>query len=123
MCGLGGVACIGEAISEEQLWRVGRSLAHRGPDQGGIFCDRLGDLGVGLATRRLAILDLTDAGSQPMHTADRTVTIAYNGEIYNDPELRADLERRGCQFRSHSDTETLLYSYWLDGVAALSRLN
>ncbi|MFN8633882.1 MAG: asparagine synthase (glutamine-hydrolyzing) [Chloroflexota bacterium] len=123
MCGLGGIACVGGVVSEADLWCVGASLTHRGPDQGGVYSEHLNGLGVGLATRRLAILDLSEAGSQPMHTADGSATIAYNGELYNDPEIRAELERRGCSFRSHSDTETVLYSYRYDGTASFGRLN
>ncbi len=72
--------------------------------------------------RRLAILDLSPAGAQPMSSADGRLRVVYNGEIYNTPELRADLEARGCVFVSHSDTEILLHLYRREGRAMASRL-
>ena len=77
---------------------------------------------IALAHRRLAIIDLTNAGHQPMSTADGRLHISFNGEIYNYLELRAELEQKGCVFQSHSDTEVLLHLYRLEGAAMLSRL-
>lgn len=95
------------------------SLAHRGPDGEGIFID--GALGLG--HRRLSIIDLSDGGYQPMSTSDDRYVITYNGEIYNFPELRRELEGLGHRFRSRSDTEVLLNAWAEWGLAALDRLN
>ncbi len=94
-------------------------LAHRGPDQAATFRDR----GLFLGFRRLAIVDLSPAGHQPMTTPDGRFTIVFNGQIYNFEELRADLERMGVQFRSRSDTEVLLTLFARDGAECLSQLN
>jgi asparagine synthase (glutamine-hydrolysing) len=93
-------------------------LAHRGPDGDGVHVD--GPLGFG--HRRLAILDLSEAGRQPMLTSDGRFAITFNGEIYNFLELRADLEQRGHRFRSNTDTEVLLAAYREFGVQAVDRL-
>jgi asparagine synthase (glutamine-hydrolysing) len=82
-------------------------LRHRGPDDGGVWSDGP----IGLGQRRLAIIDLSPTGHQPMSNEDGTVWITFNGEIYNHLELRADLERRGHHYRSTSDTETVLHLY------------
>ena len=95
------------------------ALAHRGPD--GEDC--LVDGPVGLGHRRLAIIDLTPAGKQPMRDGSGRYVITYNGEIYNYRELRAELEKLGHRFRSQSDTEVLVNAWAEWGVAALQRLN
>src|SRR5689334_5977049 len=82
-------------------------LAHRGPDGDGVWADGP----IGLGHRRLAIIDLSDAGRQPMTTADGRFTITFNGEIYNFLELRARLEGLGHVFRTASDTEAILHAY------------
>ncbi|MBX7120086.1 MAG: asparagine synthase (glutamine-hydrolyzing) [Gemmatimonadaceae bacterium] len=118
MCGIIGVfdaAAVPPAVFDG--WRD--RLLHRGPDQGGSLHDR----GLHLGFRRLAILDLSEAGHQPMRSPDGRHAIVFNGEIYNFGELRADLEGRGAVFRGHSDTEVLLALLTRDGPAALSRLN
>jgi asparagine synthase (glutamine-hydrolysing) len=94
-------------------------LAHRGPDDEGVFTD--GPLG--LAHRRLTILDTSRRGRQPMATPDGAVTITYNGEVYNFLELRKDLEASGHSFRTRTDTEVLLRLYQERGDAFLSALN
>ncbi|HVM22691.1 MAG TPA: asparagine synthase (glutamine-hydrolyzing) [Sphingomicrobium sp.] len=109
MCGIAGI--IGAGASDERfVRRVAASLAHRGPDDEGLWRDP--DAGVALVHRRLSILDLSPAGHQPMHSASRRFILTFNGEIYNHAEIRAELEAAGCVppggWRGHSDTETFL---------------
>jgi asparagine synthase (glutamine-hydrolysing) len=107
-----------------------KTLAHRGPDDVGWTIDSksgTGDPppepgGWGLFHRRLSILDLSPLGHQPMATPDGRQIITFNGEIYNYLELRQELERDGCTFRSHSDTEVLLHAYVRWGPSCLTRL-
>ena len=97
------------------------NIAHRGPDDSGVY--ESPDDGLSLAMRRLAIIDMV-GGRQPMTMEGGRYTIIFNGEIFNAPELRRDLEARGVEFSSdHSDTEILLRSYALDGEDMLRRLN
>lgn len=95
------------------------ALAHRGPDGAGHYID--GPIGFG--HRRLAILDLSDAGAQPMVSADRSHVISYNGEVYNFRELRRELQAEGHAFRSASDTEVVLAAYAAWGPACVERFN
>ena len=97
------------------------SIAHRGPDGSGHWYED--ESGIGLGHRRLAIIDLSKAGQQPMQTSDGRYTITYNGEIYNYLTLKKQLEEKGYYFKSNSDTEVLLnvISEW--GIRGLSRLN
>jgi asparagine synthase (glutamine-hydrolysing) len=97
------------------------SIAHRGPDGRGEYRDEQN--GVVLGHVRLAIIDLSPAGAQPMASDDGQVVLVFNGEIYNFRELRAELEARGVAFLGHSDTEVLLRLYLADGLAILQRLN
>ena len=100
---------------------MNKNIAHRGPDDSGVY--ESPDDGLSLAMRRLAIIDM-DGGRQPMTMEGGRYTIIFNGEIFNAPELRRDLEARGVGFSSdHSDTEILLRSYALDGEDMLRRLN
>ena len=94
------------------------SLTHRGPDDEGSFRDA----NVGIAMRRLSIIDLS-GGHQPIANEDESAWIVFNGEIYNYLELRAELLELGHQFRTHSDTETILHGYEQWGLEVLSRLN
>ncbi len=109
MCGIAGYLTAG-GVEAAVLRRMAGSLAHRGPDDEGLWSDPEG--GIGLAHRRLAILDLSPHGRQPMVSADGRWVIVFNGEIYNHAELRRGLEREGKApeggWRGHSDTETLL---------------
>ena len=90
-------------------------LAHRGPDDAGIRCDGQ----IGLAHRRLSIIDLSPAGHQPMSNEDGTIWIVFNGEIYNFQSLRPGLLSRGHRFRSNSDTEVILHLYEEHGTDCL----
>jgi asparagine synthase (glutamine-hydrolysing) len=98
-------------------------LAHRGPDGAGSWIGRVGSGSVGLAHRRLSIIDLSDAAQQPMASTDGSFRLVYNGEIYNYLELRAELVRLGAVFRTRSDTEVLLAAYERWGTDCLARLN
>ena len=121
MCGLAGIHhSDGAPVDGEALLRMREHMHARGPDGVGLWRDPRG--GLGLAHRRLAILDLSEAGAQPMATLDGRYHIVFNGEIYNHPELRAWCEARGARYISHSDTETLLHLYALQGEAMLPRL-
>lgn len=110
MCGLAGMLLPApareQAALEEQARRMGDALVHRGPDDSGVWADA--SAGIALAHRRLSILDLSPLGHQPMTSADGRYVLAYNGEVYNFAELRAELEALGHGFRGHSDTEVLL---------------
>jgi len=118
MCGIAGYWSGGGSA---MLARMADAIAHRGPDDAGEWISPDGE--VGLAHRRLAIIDLSPLGHQPMLDASGTVVIVFNGEIYNFRELRAQLESEGHRFRSHSDTEVLLVLYRARGEAMLSLLN
>jgi asparagine synthase (glutamine-hydrolysing) len=121
MCGIVGVINWGDSAA---LGRMNTVQAHRGPDDEGTWQTRLPDGGfMGLGSRRLAILDLSPAGRMPMSTPDGRLTITYNGEVYNYPELRRELESKGYQFRSRSDTEAVLYLYQEYGAASVKRLS
>ena len=112
MCGINGVfayAADAPPVSREELVRVRDTMAARGPDGAGTWISRDGRMG--LANRRLAIIDLSDAGAQPMRSDDGALVVTVNGEIYNHRELRAELEAKGARFRSTSDTEVLLHLY------------
>lgn len=120
MCGIAGILHLDEApASAQHVKRMIDAIAHRGPDGEGVFTD--GSFALG--HRRLAIIDLSPAGHQPMATRDGRHVIAFNGEIYNFRELRVELEALGRQFHSNSDTEVLLQAWAQWGVAALDRLN
>lgn len=120
MCGIAGIYNLnGEPASPALLRRMTEAIAHRGPDGEGFYTNSA----LGLGHRRLAIIDLSPLAHQPMMTADGRWVIAYNGETYNFQELRLELEAQGCQFRSRSDTEVLLYAFQVWGLSALNRLN
>ena len=120
MCGIAGTFNLnGEPVSPVVLRKMADAIAHRGPDGEGFYIDSF----VGLGSRRLAIIDLSPAGHQPMVTQDARYALVYNGEIYNFQELRAELEALGHQFRSRTDTEVVLYAYAEWGAQALERFN
>jgi asparagine synthase (glutamine-hydrolysing) len=120
MCGIAGVLRVdGGAVEADELRGAAAMLAHRGPDGEGIFTDGP----VGLAHRRLAVLDLTDTGRQPMTDAEGRYSIVFNGEIYNFLELRDELAGAGHCFRSDGDTEVILAAYRQWGEDCLFRFN
>ena len=120
MCGIAGMLNFdGQPATPAVLRRMSDALAHRGPDGEGVYTDGA----AGLGHRRLAIIDLTPAGHQPMVSRDGRYALVYNGEIYNFQELRAELEALGHPFRSRTDTEVLLNAWAQWGEKALDRLN
>jgi asparagine synthase (glutamine-hydrolysing) len=106
MCGIVGVALREKGIIFSKLDRMRDALTHRGPDGAGSWISADGR--VGLAHRRLSILDLSTAGAQPMHSGSGRYSISFNGEIYNFADLRKELEAGGMRFLGHSDTEVIL---------------
>lgn len=118
MCGIAGFLDRSYHADAEACRRLaqtmGATLHHRGPDDAGVWVD--GDAGVALAHRRLAIIDLSAAGHQPMPSSCGGYVIAYNGEIYNAPELRRELMEQGRTFRGHSDTEVIVEGCAVWGV-------
>src|SRR5882724_5233024 len=123
MCGVAGLVGLaaGDRVQMDLLRAMADSLRHRGPDGHGYWVS--GEGNVGLAHRRLAIVDLSDAARQPMSSADGTVHVTFNGEIYNFRELRSELEGKGYRFRSQSDTEVLVNLYSEAGDSAIDRLD
>jgi asparagine synthase (glutamine-hydrolysing) len=124
MCGIVGYISADPAQMESAITRMTRRLAHRGPDAEGVWWDEAS--GVALGQRRLAIIDLSESGAQPMASPDGRYIIVFNGEIYNHRRLRAQLEAEGvsADWRGHSDTETLLAAlvHW-GTVETLTKLN
>lgn len=108
MCGILGISSQKE-IEEEILIRCRDTLTHRGPDDSGVYFSP--DRRIGLAHRRLSIIDLSSSGRQPMSNEDETVWLTYNGEIYNFQEIRKELETKGHIFKSHTDSEVIIHSY------------
>ncbi len=118
MCGIAGF--LGD-FDAEAARGMARRIAHRGPDDEGFYFER--DAGLAFAHLRLSILDPSPAGHQPMVSACGRFVLNYNGEIYNFPELKRDLEARGVAFRSNCDTEAIVELFARDGTAAFARLN
>jgi asparagine synthase (glutamine-hydrolysing) len=117
MCGICGIASARGAADPERLAAMSATLMHRGPDSDGMFVDGP----VGLAARRLSIIDL-DTGDQPVANEDGTVVVVQNGEIYNYGELTDELARAGHRFRTHGDTEVLVHAYEQWGASFVERL-
>jgi asparagine synthase (glutamine-hydrolysing) len=120
MCGIAGILDFRDRpVLHEELQAMGHAIHHRGPDDRGIWRDQ----GIGLVNARLAILDLSPAGHQPMTNEDASVVLTYNGELYNFRELAADLSGRGHEFKSRSDTEVVLRAYEEWGIGCVHRFN
>ena len=118
MCGIAGVVGKrGDAIDAADVHRMCQTIVHRGPDDEGIYAR--GPVGLGM--RRLSIIDLA-GGKQPIHNEDRSVWVVFNGEIYNFPELRGELQGRGHQFYTHSDTEVIVHLYEEMGADCVKKL-
>ena len=119
MCGIVGVLNDAQPVSRELLQEMTEVIAHRGPDDDGLYTDGP----VGLGNRRLAIIDLSAAGHQPMLDDSGELVLTFNGEIYNFRELRAELQRLGHRFRSQTDTEVALVAYAEWGEECFRRFN
>jgi asparagine synthase (glutamine-hydrolysing) len=121
MCGIAGVLYFNKdrVVQDEQLSRFRDALIHRGPDFGANFIDK----NLGLAHRRLSIIDLSNAANQPMFSSDGRFVLVYNGEIYNFRILREELIKLGHFFTTNSDTEVLLKLYQVYGEKMLPKLN
>src|SRR6186997_790804 len=117
MCGICGIARARGAVDPDQLAKMSATLVHRGPDSDGTFAEG----SVGLAARRLAIIDLA-TGDQPIANEDGRITVVQNGELYNYRELRHELERAGHRFSTHGDTEVLVHLYEEHGERFAERL-
>src|SRR6266511_1291345 len=120
MCGIAGQFNFqrGEPVERETIVQMARSIAHRGPDDEGFFI--AGPVGLGF--RRLSIIDLA-SGHQPLSDAEETVWIIFNGEIYNYKELQGELQSKGHQFRTNSDTEVIIHGYKEWGTDVFNHLN
>lgn len=120
MCGIAGFTQFAAMMGDvDTLKAMGNAIYHRGPDAGGEYLDDY----VGLAHRRLSIIDTSAAGNQPMFSTDEQLVIVFNGEIYNFQELRADLGAQGYAFQTHTDTEVILALYEREGTACLEHIN
>ncbi len=119
MCGIAGIATTerGAAPDTEVIRRMCHAIVHRGPDDEGSYCSD----SVGLGIRRLSIIDVA-GGHQPIHNEDRTIWVVFNGEIYNFPELRRDLESRGHRFYTNSDTEVIVHLFEEHGAECVRHL-
>src|SRR3989338_5247604 len=118
MCGICGRVQLGknlEAIDKEVIRRMTDALRHRGPDDEGLYLSKYRGFSTeaeaALGHSRLSIIDLSNAGHQPMSNEDETIWVVCNGEIYNFIELRKDLENKGHRFKSHCDTEVIIHLY------------
>ncbi len=122
MCGFAGYISCGKqfVVNSEILEKMHTTIAHRGPDGHGVWVSEKHK--AALVYRRLSIIDLSDAGAQPMFDVQRTIVIIFNGEIYNYKKLRAELEGYGHWFSSQTDTEVFLYAFKQWGIACLDRL-
>ncbi len=120
MCGIVGILRLdNQPINEKRLIKMRDRMIHRGPDDAGVHIDGQ----VGLGHRRLAIIDLTPGGHQPMLSDNGRIALVFNGEIFNYLELREELIRKGHHFRSTSDTEVIIHQYLEDGESCVDKFN
>lgn len=118
MCGIAGrINASGEPVEAADIHAMCDAIVHRGPDDEGVYVSG----SVGLGMRRLSIIDLS-GGKQPIHNEDRSIWVVLNGEIYNFPEIRAELEARGHHFYTHSDTEVIVHLYEEHGSKCVEKL-
>src|SRR5690349_11430859 len=119
MCGIAGIVSTdrNDRLEAATIRAMCQAIVHRGPDDEGTYVKD----GVGLGMRRLSIIDLS-GGHQPVFNEDRTVAIVYNGEMYNFPELRPDLEARGHKFYTHTDTEVIVHLYEEYGAECVQKI-
>jgi asparagine synthase (glutamine-hydrolysing) len=123
MCGIcGKLDFTGSPVEETLLRRMSDLLAHRGPDDSGVYLRHQGNISCGLGHRRLSIIDLTEAGRQPMSNEDGSLWMVFNGEIYNFCALREELERKGHRFTSRTDSEVIIHLFEEEGSAGIARL-
>ncbi|TMA88987.1 MAG: asparagine synthase (glutamine-hydrolyzing) [Deltaproteobacteria bacterium] len=123
MCGIYGYVSRNGKIDADVLRAMGRALAHRGPDDEGELIQNTGAVSAGLGHKRLSIIDLSQAGKQPMANEDKTLWLTLNGEIYNYQELRNELEDKGHRFGSRSDAEVVVHLYEESGTRCLDKLD
>ncbi len=123
MCGFAGyrLAQPGFQCDNALLELLSQTISHRGPDDAGTWVSQ--DHTIALVARRLSIIDISSAGAQPMMDAQQKIVLVFNGEIYNYRELRAQLQEYGHQFKSHTDTEVVVYAYKQWGIACLEKLD
>ncbi len=122
MCGIAGFCDFRKIVGPSSLKSMTEALGHRGPDGSGVYFKETDAYNIGLAHRRLAVIDLTDAGAQPMASDCGQYIITFNGEIYNFEELRAQLKSKGVTFRGHSDTEVIVHLFILYGEKCVDML-
>lgn len=115
MCGISGFTW----EDKDLLKRMNNAISYRGPDDNGVYTDKY----ISLAHNRLSIIDLSQDGHQPMSNKEGTLWIVHNGEIYNYKEIRADLEKKGYDFKSNTDTEVIIYAYQEHGINCLNQFN
>ena len=116
MCGIIGIVRKNSSVDKEELIAMNNTQIHRGPDGEGYYINK----NIGFAHRRLSIIDI-ESGKQPMSTKNRNYCITYNGELYNYLDLKSELENKGHQFSSKSDTEVVLYAYKEWGKECLNK--
>ncbi|MBM4272769.1 MAG: asparagine synthetase B, partial [Deltaproteobacteria bacterium] len=129
MCGIcGKVTTDGKPVDEGLIGRMTGVMKHRGPDNDGVYLSSTHsqsagtNTSVGLGHRRLSIIDLSEAGRQPMSNEDKSIWMVFNGEIYNFQSLRKELEKKGHSFSTHTDGESIIHLYEEEGIDAVKKL-
>jgi asparagine synthase (glutamine-hydrolysing) len=121
MCRIAGIIHKNHPPTEEQIVLMRDAMQHGGPDDCGIYIDTERQLALG--HRRLALIDLSPAGHQPMYSAANDIAIVFNGEIYNYSEIKDELQKKGYRFISSSDTEVIIYAYDCWGIQCFKKFN